>query len=73
MKFYSGSYGFLIFWIILFLAIKLLVCNFLVGALYVYYCSLYESEVEYINQFPELAKLIKKDISQDKLTNERLE
>ena len=49
MRYYESDWVKCFFWVFIFLLIKLLISNFLVGALYVKYLSLFEEEVQYIN------------------------
>lgn len=69
MGFYNVDWLKFTFWFGLFIIVKFLLGNFLIGAMIGEYMNLYNIEIEYVKKYPKFTKALKTLIHQERYNN----
>ena len=69
MLFYNVHWYKFAFWMLIFIFVKFLLPNFLIGAMTAEYMNLYQIEIVYVTQYPKITKDLKQLIHQDRYSN----
>lgn len=63
---------YMLYWLFVGFLLKFFVLNFLCGILYYYYNTLFDQEIEFVDEFPELKMKVKEDIYLGLINTDRL-